>query len=117
MSFEDIHEYKKTRSDSIWPKIENFVREHATKQTKEWIAKQLGLSANALAFHCCKHKVSLRVPNRNGEARSRAYQVRKLERERHAELEGPVKLNIEVEPLWRPINNKLPVTIRHHYYA
>lgn len=118
MSFEDIHEYKKTRSDSVWPKIEAFVLEHATKQTREWIAKQLGMSPNSLAFHCSKHNVSLRIPGRNGEARSRAYMIRKKERERHAELEGPVKLNCDVEGLWRPIRNpRLPIEVRQHYYA
>lgn len=118
MAFEDIHKYKKTRSDAVWPRIEAFVRNHATKQTKEWIAKQLGLSGTALAFHCSKHNVSLRVPNRNGEARSRAYQARKLEKARHTELEGPVKLNCDVEGLWRPIRHpKLPIEVRQHYYA
>ena len=44
--------------------------------------------------------------------------ARKKERERHAELEGPVTLTIDVETLWRPITKtKLPITVRQHYYA
>ena len=118
MSFEDIKKPRKKRSDALWEKIWPVVQKYAGKKSREVIADSIGMTAGALSFHCSKHNVSLRLPGRQLEGIRRSTVKRKKERERHAELEGPVTLSIDVETLWRPITKtKLPITVRQHYYA
>lgn len=103
-------------TDTLWSKIESTVKEYAGIKTRQEIADIVGISAMSVAVLCSKNGISLKLKGKEGGT-SRSTIARRRERERHDALDAPVKLNIDVEKLWKPINNNMPVTIRQHYYA
>lgn len=104
-------------TDTLWSKIEATVRQYAGIKPRNEIAEIVGVSPMSVAVLCSKHQVSLKLTGKEGGT-SRSTLARRREREKHDMLDAPVKLSVDIEQLWRPINKtKLPITVRQHYYA
>jgi len=104
-------------TDSLWSRIEATVRQYAGIKSRQEIAEIVGISAMSVAVLCSKHQVSLKIKGKEA-GKSRSTIARRREREKHDALDSPVKLNCDVEGLWRPIRHpKLPIEVRQHYYA